>query len=162
MADYPELATAAGTRLLVSTTLPATHDGPGFDTAKGTATVVGFVTDPGGFPRAVREFNPTDLLDGRRYYTPTVENMETVTPTFVFQDADPGQIILNDNADGLTLLTFIYDLPGVRNVGVVGYATGYAPNITGPNDPVTATVNIQPVFTAEGQGVVRWDDGAVA
>lgn len=161
MADYPELATAAGTRLLVSTTLPTTHDGAGFEAVKGSATVIGFITDPGGFPRAVREFNSTDLLDGTRYYTPTVENMETVTPTFVFQDADPGQIILDENADGLTLLTFIYDLPGVRNVGCVGYATGYAPDISGPNDPVTATVNIQPVFEASGVGVIRWNDGAV-
>lgn len=162
MAEYPTLATAAGTRLLVSTTLPSTHDAAGFAAIKGTATVVGYVTDAGGFPREVREFGRQELLDGTRFFTPNVADVATVSPTFIFQDTDAGQDLIESNADGLTLLAFIYDLPSAMNVGCVGYATGYAPNVTGPNDPVTATVNIQPVFEASGVAVVRWDDAPAA
>ena len=119
------------------------------------ASTVGFLIEAGGFPRAVREFGNVDLLDGKRFYFPTIEDVETMTPTFVYQATDAGQAILETNADGKTLLSFIYVLPSGLNVCVVGYATGYAPTVTTALEVVTGSVTIRPVAPDDGAYVVR-------
>ena len=154
-ANYPTLPTAAGTRLLVSTTLPDTHDAAGFAALNAAATNVGFLMETGGFPRAVREYGQVDLLSGKRFHFPTVEDVETMTPTFVYQDGDAGQAILEANADGETLLSFIYVLPSGLNVCIVGYATGYAPIVSSSTELVSGSITIRPVAPDAGSYVIR-------
>ena len=154
-ANYPTLPTAAGTRLLVSTTLPDTHDAQGFAALNANAQNIGFLTETGGFPRAVREYGTVDLLSGKRFHFPTVEDVETMTPSFVYQDGDAGQAVLEQNADGETLLSFIYVLPSGLNVCIVGYATGYAPVVTTSLNVVSGTVTIRPVAPDAGDYVIR-------
>lgn len=152
-AVYPELASAAGTTLSISTTAPATHDAAGFAAIAAWETV-GYVVNPGGLPRGVREYEDVDLLDGRSLVIIGSERMETIEVECVYQPGDDGQAAVEAAADGKTVVWFRWRLPMGRDVYAAAYVTGYAPNVEDAGGYVSATFTIKPIYDAEGVGAV--------
>jgi hypothetical protein len=142
----------------VSTTVPATYDAAGIDAIpEAEIKTIGFVTSPGGFPRPVRSFGSEPLLAGSTIYFARSETMETLSPEFVFRpESDEGQAILDANSNGQTRLTFIYDFNSGYRVVCVGLATGFTPVISDVEGLLKAQVSIQPLFSKDDVGVVRY------
>lgn len=155
MAVYPELASAAGTTLSISTTGPTTHDVAGFEAITETAwETVGYIVNPGGFPRGNREYEDVDLLDGRSLVIIGPERMETLEVECVYQPGDEGQQAVRAAADGKTVVWFRWSLPMGQDIYAAAYVSGYAPNVDGAGGYVSATFTIKPIYDAEGVGAV--------
>lgn len=152
-AEYGSLANAAGTTISISTTAPATHDTAGFEAVTGWQTI-GAVVNSGGFPRAVREFNDVDLLDGTSLVIAQNERMEPVEVEAVYQPDDTGQLAVASAADGQTVRWFRWALPNGTNVYAAGYVTGYGPTAETSADYVAARFTIKPIFDVNKVGVV--------
>ena len=154
-AVYPSLASAAGTKLSISTTAPATHTVAGFDgIAAGSWKDVGFITSPGGFPRGVREYEDVDLLDGSSLVIIQPERMESIEVEAVYQPEDAGQAAVQAASNGKTIVWFRWTTPAGRKVYCAGYVTGYAPNVEDVTGYVSATFTIKPIYDATGSGAV--------
>lgn len=154
-AEYPTLANAAGTTISISETAPATHDTAGFDAVTESAWLkIGAVVNSGGFPRAVREFDDVDLLDGGTMVIVQSERMEAVEVEAVYQGSDAGQDAIATASDGQTIRWFRWALPNGTKVYCAGYVTGYGPTAETSADYVSARFTIKPIFDANGVGVV--------
>lgn len=152
-AVYPELASAAGTTLSITTTAPATHDAAGFAAATGWLDV-GYIVNPGGLPRGMREYEDVDLLDGTSLVIIGSERMETIEVEAVYQPTDTGQAAVEAAADGKTVVWFRWSLPMGRDVYAAAYVTGYAPNVESATGYVSSVFSIKPIYDAEGVGAV--------
>ena len=153
-AEYPQLATAAGTTISISTTAPATHDAAGFEGITGWIEI-GAIVNSGGFPRSVREFNDVNLLDGSTLVIPLNETMENIEVEAVYQENDAGQTALEGVADGLTIAWFRWMTPAGTAIYAAGYVTGYGPSAETSEDYVGVTFTIKPIFDVNKVGPVR-------
>ena len=93
-ATYPQLATAAGTTISISTTAPAEHNETGFEGIT-TWVEIGQIVNSGGFPKAVRDFNDVNLLSGVVLVIPLNETMETELTDFL--ESASGKILSDDD-----------------------------------------------------------------
>lgn len=152
-AEYPMLANAAGTTISISATAPATHDTAGFEAVTGWLPI-GAVVNSGGFPRAVREFDDVDLLDGTSLVIAQNERMEAIEVEAVYQGEDAGQLAIAEAADGRTVRWFRWALPSGTNIYCAGYVTGYGPTAETSADYVSAGFTIKPIFDVNKIGVV--------
>lgn len=155
-AVYPELASAAGTTLSITTTPPASHDATGFSGVSDWENV-GFVVNPGGLPRGMREYEDVDLLSGRTLVVVGAERMETIEVECVYQPEDLGQATVEESSDGKTIVWLRWRLPMGRDVFCAAYLTGYAPNIDSPTGYVGAMFTVKPIYDVEGIGAVYAD-----
>lgn len=153
-AEYPQLATAAGTTISISLTAPSDHNEAGFD---GIATweEIGLVVNSGGFPKAVREFNDVKLLSGATLVIPLSETMEDIEVEAVYQESDAGQTDVESVADGLTVAWFKWETPAGTKVYCAGYVTGYGPSAETSDDYVANMFTIKPLFDVNKVGPVR-------
>lgn len=154
MAEYPQLATAAGTTISISTTGPATHDAAGF-AAIATWVEIGAVVNSGGFPKSVREYNDVNLLDGTTLVIPLNESMDDIEVEAVYQENDAGQTAVESVANGLTIAWFKWETPAGTQVYCAGYVTGYGPSAETSEDYVASTFTIKPIFDVNKVGPVR-------
>lgn len=154
-ASYPTIASAAGTKLSISTTAPATHNPAGFDAiAAGSWKDVGYVVNPGGFPRGTRDYEDVDLLDGRSLVIIGPERMEAIEVECVYQPDDAGQTAVQAASDGKTTVWFRWQLPSGKKIYAAAYVNGYAPNVEDAGGYVSATFTIKPIYDAAGVGAV--------
>lgn len=154
MPEYPSLATAAGTTISISVIGPTTHDEAGFE-AVADWVEIGAVVSSGGFPRAVREFNDVNLLDGTSLVIPLTETMDNLEIEAVYQENDAGQTALEGVADGQTIAWFRWLTPAGTAIYCAGYVTGYGPSAETADDYVGVTFTIKPIFDVNKVGVVR-------
>lgn len=153
-ANYPTLASAAGTTISISLTAPANHDVAGFDGITGWKEI-GAVVNSGGFPRQVRSYDDIDLLDGTSLVLPQNERMEPLNVEAVYQGTNPGQVDVASVSGGMTVAWFRWQTPAGRRVYCAGYVTGYGENANTSQDYVAAMFTIRPIFDANKVGVVR-------
>ena len=154
-AVYPEIASATGTKLSISTTAPTAHTVAGFDgIAAGSWRDVGFIVNTGGFPRGSREYDSVDLLDGSSLVMIQPERMESIEVECVYQPTDTGQQAVQTASNGKTIVWFRWTLPSGRKIYCAAYVTGYAPNAATSSDYVSATFTIKPIYDATGVGVI--------
>ena len=154
-AVYPSLASAAGTKLSISTTAPATHDEAGFEAiAESSWEDIGYVVNAGGLPRGVREYEDVDLLDGRSMVIVGPERMEGIEIECVYQPGDEGQQTVRAAADGKTVVWLRWSLPMGQDIYAAAYLSGYAPSIEGAGSYVGVIFTARPIYDAEGVGAV--------
>lgn len=155
-AEYPTLATAAGTTFSITTTAPANHDQAGFTgIASGSWTEVGAIVNTGGFPKTMRQFTDVDLLSGVSLVIPTTEQMDTLTIEAVYQGSDAGQQAVAAASDGKTIVWGRWVTPGGLSVYAAGYITGYGPSANTSQDYVGTTFMFKPIFDVNKVGPVR-------
>lgn len=153
-ASYPQLATAAGTTISISTTAPTEHDETGFEGITSWVEI-GQVVNSGGFPKAVRDFNDVNLLSGVVLVIPLNETMENIEVEAVYQETDAGQEDIEGVADGKTVAWFKWETPAGTKVYCAGYVTGYGPSAETSEDYIANTFTIKPIFDVNKVGPVR-------
>lgn len=155
-AIYPTLATAAGTTISITDTPPSDHNAAGFSgIAAADWDVIGAVVNSGGFPKAVRQFNDVDLLDGTTLVIPLTERMEDLSVDAVYQGSNSGQQAVAAASDGNTIRWFRWVTPSGLSVYCAGYVTGYGPSANTSQDYVGAMFTIKPIFDVNKVGPVR-------
>lgn len=165
-AAYPNLARAAGTTIAISKLAPATHDKAGFDalvdaTTPGDATTgfveIGLVTNMGSIPKPVRGYKDVTTFNGITYKVPGSENMENSELSAVLDITGKGQEAVESVSDGTTICWYRWTMPNGRKKYIAAYTTGVGDNLTGPDDEITTSWTIVPLFDVNGVGTVTSD-----
>lgn len=152
-ASYSNVASASGTTLGVSTSVPNTHDVSGFEAV--VFSTIGQV-EQAGLPGQNRNTQVKQYLDGTSATVIGAAVMEAITVTVTFSSADAGQTVVRNNANGTTRLFWEWTMPSGDKVWCAGYATGFRQVADDVEDTVKATWQIVPQFDTNGVGEVSY------
>lgn len=150
-ASYPSVASASGTTLAVTASVPDTHDASGF--AALSYTTIGKVLSS-NLPRRTRTSNVKKYLDGTTGRVFGAQEMPEVPVQVTWNSNDAGVTIVRNNDDGATRLFFKWTLPSGDKVYCAGYVTSFGINIDDVEDDVKGEWTIIPEFDATGTGEI--------